>query len=83
MKKYMDECAERRRLHNELIELRGNISVFCRCRPLSSHEVKNWCIAIAEIDPEQKTTLQFAPASKEKKVFKFDCVFGLEDDQDS
>ncbi|WVZ49310.1 hypothetical protein U9M48_000679 [Paspalum notatum var. saurae] len=81
MKKYMDECVERRRLHNELIELRGNIRVFCKCRPLSSHEVKNGCIAIVEIDPDQKTKLQFAPASKEKKVFKFDCVLGPEDDQ--
>ncbi|GJY39196.1 kinesin-like protein KIN-14S [Tanacetum coccineum] len=33
------ECSERRRLHNELIELKGNIRVLCRCRPLNHDEI--------------------------------------------
>jgi len=80
-KKYTDECAERRRLYNELIELRGNIRVFCRCRPLSSDEVTRGCLSVVEIDPEQETELQFVPNEKERKPFKFDHVFGPEDDQ--
>jgi len=76
MKKYMEECAERRSLHNELIELRGNIRVFCRCRPLNDK-----CISVVEIDPEKKNALQFTPVRKERKAFKFDYVFGPQDDQ--
>jgi len=52
MKKYMEECAERRSLHNEFIELRGNIRVFCRCRPLNDKY-----ISVVEIDPEKKNAL--------------------------
>ncbi|KAL5203150.1 hypothetical protein ABZP36_014102 [Zizania latifolia] len=82
-KKYTDECAERRRLYNELIELRGNIRVFCRCRPLSVHEVSNGCSSIVEIDPSQETELQYVLSDKDKKVFKFDHVFGPADDQET
>ncbi|GKE23855.1 kinesin-like protein KIN-14S, partial [Tanacetum coccineum] len=38
-KRYDLECSERRRLHNELIELKGNIRVFVRCRPLNHDEI--------------------------------------------
>ncbi|AQK86768.1 L-aspartate oxidase-like [Zea mays] len=82
-KKYTDECAERRRLYNELIELRGNIRVFCRCRPLSSDEVNHGCLSVVEIDPSHETELQFVPSEKERKPFKFDHVSGPEDDQGS
>ncbi|XP_062231318.1 kinesin-like protein KIN-14J [Phragmites australis] len=82
-KKYMDECAERRRLYNELIELRGNIRVFCRCRPLSADEVSRGCLSVVEIDQLQETELQFVPSEKERKAFKFDHVFGPEDDQEA
>uniref|UniRef100_J3M6X4 Kinesin-like protein n=2 Tax=Oryza brachyantha TaxID=4533 RepID=J3M6X4_ORYBR len=82
-KKYTDECAERRRLYNELIELRGNIRVFCRCRPLTHDEISNGCSSIVEIDPSHETELQYAPSDKERKVFKFDHVFGPSDDQET
>ncbi|RLM52860.1 hypothetical protein C2845_PMPSC011939 [Panicum miliaceum] len=80
-KKYTDECAERKRLYNELIELRGNIRVFCRCRPLSSDEVTRGCSSVVEIDSSQETELRFVPSEKERKAFKFDHVFGPKDDQ--
>uniref|UniRef100_A0A804RDS3 Gamma-soluble NSF attachment protein n=1 Tax=Zea mays TaxID=4577 RepID=A0A804RDS3_MAIZE len=80
-KKYTDKCVERRRLYNELIELRGNIRVFCRCRPLSSNEVNRGCLSVVEIDPSHKTELQFVLNEKEKKPFKFDHVLGPEDGQ--
>lgn len=79
--KYMVECAERRRLYNELIELRGNIRVFCRCRPLSSDEISRGCSSVVEVDPSQEMDLQFVPTEKERKTFKFDHVFGPADDQ--
>ena len=38
MQKYVKECALRRKLFNELQELRGNIRVYCRSRPLIQFE---------------------------------------------
>ena len=35
---YKNEIVERRKLHNQLLELRGNIRVFVRVRPISSTE---------------------------------------------
>uniref|UniRef100_A0A5B7A4P9 Putative kinesin-3 n=1 Tax=Davidia involucrata TaxID=16924 RepID=A0A5B7A4P9_DAVIN len=40
-KKYLEECSERKQLYNEVIELKGNIRVFCRCRPLNQNEIAN------------------------------------------
>ena len=34
--KYLRELRERKRLYNILQEIKGNIRVFCRCRPLNS-----------------------------------------------
>ncbi|CAL4900603.1 unnamed protein product [Urochloa decumbens] len=81
-KKYMDECAERKHIYNELIELRGNIRVFCRCRPLNSDEVTRGCSSVVEIKASQETNLQFISSEKERKTFKFDRVFGPEDNQE-
>ncbi|KAM0916195.1 hypothetical protein ACQ4PT_010291 [Festuca glaucescens] len=82
-KKYAAECAVRRRLYNELIELRGNIRVFCRCRPLSADEISRGCSSVVEVDPSQETDLQYVPTEKERKSFKFDHVFGPADDQET
>lgn len=80
-KKYTDQCMERRRLNNELIEIKGNIRVFCRCRPLSADELTRCCSSVIEIDPLCETELQFLSSEKEKKAFRFDHVFGPEDSQ--
>ncbi|CAD6333888.1 unnamed protein product [Miscanthus lutarioriparius] len=53
------------------------------CRPLSSDEVTRGCSSVVEIDPAQETELQFVPNEKERKPFKFDHVFGPEDDQEA
>ncbi|KAL6907636.1 hypothetical protein ACP4OV_002675 [Aristida adscensionis] len=82
-KKYTEECSERRSLYNELIELRGNIRVFCRCRPLSADEVTRGCSSIVETGPCQETELQFISSGKEKRIFKFDRVFGPGDNQET
>ncbi|KAI8026323.1 Kinesin-like protein KIN-14R [Camellia lanceoleosa] len=37
--KYSEEQRKRRKLYNEVHEAKGNIRVFCRCRPLSKAEV--------------------------------------------
>ena len=37
--RYLKELKERRRLHNLVAELKGNIRVFCRIRPASRDEL--------------------------------------------
>ena len=36
----MSAAADRRRLLNTVLDLKGNIRVFCRCRPMSRHETE-------------------------------------------
>ncbi|KAK3259422.1 hypothetical protein CYMTET_31581, partial [Cymbomonas tetramitiformis] len=39
LKRYKKECRMRKDLYNQLMELKGNIRVFCRVRPLSPNEL--------------------------------------------
>ena len=36
--RYVEEAAQRRALHNQLVDLKGAIRVFCRVRPLLARE---------------------------------------------
>ncbi|XWS58200.1 hypothetical protein CRYUN_Cryun08bG0014300 [Craigia yunnanensis] len=81
-KKYLDESSERKRLYNEVIELKGNIRVFCRCRPLNQVEIANGSSSIVEFDSSQDTELQIISSDSSKKQFKFDHVFRPEDGQE-
>ena len=58
--------ATRRRLHNELVEVRGNVRVFCRVRPHPESAVR--CLPGA-------TALTLASDGREH-AFSFDRVFG-------
>ncbi len=49
----------RRQLHNELIDLRGNIRVFCRIRPLST--VGETGVSGSAHPPSTQPTMQFVP----------------------
>ncbi|KAL3750153.1 hypothetical protein ACJRO7_011174 [Eucalyptus globulus] len=80
-KKYLDESSERKKLYNEVIELKGNIRVFCRCRPLNSEEVASGSTCVVEFDHSQDSELQVLSSDSSKKPFKFDHVFKPEDDQ--
>ncbi|WOL12009.1 kinesin-like protein KIFC3 [Canna indica] len=82
-KKYTAEREERKRLYNELIEMKGNIRVFCRCRPLSSEEIARGCSSVVDFDPAQDTELRITSSDSSKKQFKFDHVFGPKDDQNA
>lgn len=41
VERYNAEVAKRRALFNQLEELKGNIRVYCRVRPLSKDEIEN------------------------------------------
>lgn len=87
---------ERRKLHNSLQELKGNIRVFCRVRPLLAAEKKpestiagifefhNKSRGISAIVPEKHAALSRdgLPASSYGKKFNFDRVFGPASTQD-
>ncbi|XP_027353198.1 kinesin-like protein KIN-14S [Abrus precatorius] len=82
-RKYLEESFERRRLYNEVIELKGNIRVFCRCRPLNQNEIANGS-AVSVVNFESSPDeLQVISSDSSKKQFKFDYVFRPEDNQEA
>ncbi|KAF9669950.1 hypothetical protein SADUNF_Sadunf13G0017900 [Salix dunnii] len=82
-KKYLKELSERKRLYNEVIELKGNIKVFCRCRPLNQVEITNGSSYVVEFDSSLDNELQIISSDSSKKQFKFDHVFRPEDNQEA
>ncbi|KAK3200268.1 hypothetical protein Dsin_023683 [Dipteronia sinensis] len=82
-KKYIDESSERKQLYNEVIELKGNIRVFCRCRPLNQAEIANGSSSVVEFDSSLENELQIVSSDSSKKQFKYDHVFKPEDSQEA
>ncbi|CAM6106611.1 unnamed protein product [Calypogeia fissa] len=79
-RKYEEQSQERKQLYNEVLELQGNIRVFCRCRPLSSFEVTSGISGAVEFDAVKDNEL-IVRTGTSKKLFKFDRVFTPQDDQ--
>ncbi|XP_031280252.1 kinesin-like protein KIN-14S [Pistacia vera] len=82
-KKYIYESSERKWLYNEVIELKGNIRVFSRCRPLNQAEITNGSSSVVEFDSYQENELQIVSSDSSKKKFKFDFVFKPKDNQEA
>lgn len=81
-RKYKKELLERKKLHNQLQELKGNIRVYMRCRPPSERELENHgndaiCVSFLE-DNEVRL---FTEKGREK-TWEFDEVFGLQSTQE-
>ncbi|CAM6076253.1 unnamed protein product [Sphagnum tenellum] len=81
-KRFSDEVQERKRLYNKVLELKGNIRVFCRCRPLSASEIAMGSGSVAEFESAMNGDLIIRTGTAGKKLFKFDQVFSPEDGQD-
>ncbi|KAA8546680.1 hypothetical protein F0562_003089 [Nyssa sinensis] len=79
--KYSEEQAKRRKLYNQVQEAKGNIRVFCRCRPLSKAEVSAGCATIVDFDAAKDGELGILSGGSAKKTFKFDRVYTPKDDQ--
>lgn len=77
--KYKREEQKRKKIYNELQDLRGNIRVFCRVRPLSQEERENGEVSIISF-PEEDTLVINNPKSGLKQ-FEFDRVFSPETTQ--
>ncbi|XP_050388067.1 kinesin-like protein KIN-14R [Argentina anserina] len=79
--KYNEEQVKRKKLFNEVQEAKGNIRVFCRCRPLSKEEITAGCKAVVDFEVAQDGCLGFLAGGSTKKSFKFDRVYTPKDDQ--
>ncbi|VFQ69089.1 unnamed protein product [Cuscuta campestris] len=82
-KRYLDECTEKKRLYNEVIELKGNIRVFCRCRPLNPDEVANGSSSVVDFDLSHENEIQIVSSDSSRKQFRFDHVFKPDDGQEA
>ncbi|CAN1843182.1 Kinesin-like protein KIN-14S [Linum perenne] len=82
-KKFVQESTERKRLYNEVIELKGNIRVFCRIRPINQAELEKGSNNVVEFDSSQDNELQILSTDSSKKHFKFDHVFKPDDNQEA
>ncbi|KAI3518996.1 hypothetical protein L1887_07955 [Cichorium endivia] len=79
--KYNEEQIKRRKLHNQLEDTKGNIRVFCRCRPLSKQETLTGCSTVVDFDSASNGELGILNSGSTKKTFKFDRVFTPNDNQ--
>ncbi|XP_072958003.1 kinesin-like protein KIN-14R [Typha angustifolia] len=80
--KFIEESKERKDLYNKLVELKGNIRVFCRCRPLNVEEIEAGASMAIDFESAKDGELVVRGHVSSKKVFKFDSVFSPEDDQE-
>jgi kinesin family protein C2/C3 len=77
MTKYKRELSLRRRLFNEVQELRGNIRVFCRSRPLLQADRERGSQEVVSFDSEEADNggLSISGAKGQQQHFDFDRVF--------
>ncbi|KAM9806976.1 kinesin-like protein KIFC3 [Syngnathus typhle] len=75
LEKYRKEVALRRKLHEQLVELKGNIRVLCRVKPVlkeDQHEEGQAVVVTADLDNESSLSV----LSKGKgRTFELDKVF--------
>ncbi|XP_019445367.1 PREDICTED: kinesin-like protein KIN-14R isoform X11 [Lupinus angustifolius] len=80
--KYNEEMTQRKKLFNEVQEAKGNIRVFCRCRPLNKVEISAGCSTVVDFDAAQDGCLGILTSGSTKKSFRFDRVCTPKDDQE-
>ena len=71
--KYKEEVKKRKKLHNQIEDMKGKIRVFCRVRPLDERELKGNMADVTQIPDEM--TIQLATRNGPKS-YHFDNVFG-------
>ncbi|QDZ21294.1 kinesin [Chloropicon primus] len=82
MERYKRECKLRKQLYNQLIELRGNIRVFCRVRPLFGKEIEEEEEDVTRFPEEDEITVLASDGSYSRaKTYEFDKVFGPDSSQ--
>ncbi|CAN8283918.1 unnamed protein product [Cochlearia groenlandica] len=79
--KYSEEQAKRKELYNYIQETKGNIRVFCRCRPLNKEETSTRSATIVDFDGAKDGDLGVITGNNSKKSYKFDRVYTPKDGQ--
>ncbi|KAK8935831.1 Kinesin-4 [Platanthera zijinensis] len=79
--KYAEEMTKRKNLFNLLQEIKGNIRVFCRCRPLNRREISSGYATVVDFEAAKDGELGLFTGGPTKKIFKFDRVYTMNDDQ--
>ncbi|KAI4333368.1 hypothetical protein L6164_018192 [Bauhinia variegata] len=79
--KYIEGAKERKELYNKVLELKGNIRVFCRCRPLNAEEVASGPTMAIDFESAKDGELTVMSNGAPRKTFKFDAVFGPQAEQ--
>ncbi|XP_021732678.1 kinesin-like protein KIN-14Q isoform X3 [Chenopodium quinoa] len=67
---------QRKELYNKVLELKGNIRVFCRCRPMNPEEISMGDKAAIDFESARDGELTIKSNGHPRKTFKFDAVFG-------
>ncbi|WOL07891.1 hypothetical protein Cni_G16641 [Canna indica] len=81
--RFNDEEKERKDLYNQIIELKGNIRVFCRCRPLNMEEKARGASMVIDFGSAKDGDLIVKGHVSSTKFFKFDSIFSPEEDQET
>ncbi|KAH1051726.1 hypothetical protein GYH30_021557 [Glycine max] len=79
--KYIEGAKERKDLYNKVLELTGNIRVFCRCRPLNAEEISAGATMALHFEFAKDGDLTVMSNGAPKRNFKFDAVFGPQAEQ--
>ncbi|KAM8825971.1 kinesin-like protein KIFC3 [Synchiropus picturatus] len=75
LEKYRKEVALRRKYHEQLVELRGNIRVLCRVKPvLKEDQHQEGQSVVVTADPNKESSLTVLSKGK-SRVFELDKVF--------
>eukprot|EP00026_Physarum_polycephalum_P003420 Phypoly_transcript_03431.p1 GENE.Phypoly_transcript_03431~~Phypoly_transcript_03431.p1 ORF type:complete len:769 (+),score=259.97 Phypoly_transcript_03431:195-2309(+) len=82
IKKYKKEVVKNRKLYNEIQELKGNIRVYCRVRPLSNDELARNDDNVVSF-PEENVMLVNNPQTNQKKSFEFEKIYNPELQQEA
>lgn len=71
--RYKKEVQLRKQLHDEIVQLKGNIRVFCRVRPLIKEDGDE-CTNVVSFSDDNDATL-FIDHKESKRSFQMDRVF--------
>lgn len=75
---YRQEVEKRRQLYNTLIEIRGNIRVYCRIRPLFNENSPSTNL----FDVAEDGTISAKMPNATQRSYQFDRIFGHESMQE-
>lgn len=80
--KYVREVTERKRLHNIIQELKGNIRVYMRCRPPTARELENFGNDALCVSFPNQGEIKVINEKNREKTWEFDEVFDFNTTQE-